>query len=313
VNTSGKEAKISPESFVRLWHPIDSAPDAVLAWRSFLIEHEITQPFKQAYREVYILTDAERTTQTYSNRFAAHIIRQHQFQALCDARGWTYRLMGNFDSHNIPTRYLPGHDISVEFWVDAAGGGDDHDLSPSGIFLHVATDQVRFCRGRGGAPIPLSELPPIVFSEIMRDVDLFVGVASVGNDPTWQDGGPDGRYLDYWQTYSFGDLSETAKTRRAVLETLLPRLTKLRDKWSLEEKFLIIRGSLRTYKIHLGSGNILMEPNGQYLCIVPDRSPRSHLFLPFDGDSTLSIILSKAMMLADDAKISDETIVRQIR
>jgi len=33
-------------------------------------------------------------------------------------------------------------------------------------------------------------------------------------------------------------------------------------------------GDLRTYKIHLGSGNVLMEPNGQYLCIVPTRGAR---------------------------------------
>src|SRR5205823_2781947 len=101
------------------------------------------------------------------------------------------------------------------------------------------------------APLTLEQVPPLVFSEILRDVDLFVGVASVGNDPTWQDGGPGGRFRQYWHDYSFGELSETAKTRKAVLETLLPRLTKLKGRWTLEEKFLIVRGSMRTYKIHL--------------------------------------------------------------
>jgi hypothetical protein len=28
----------------------------------------------------------------------------------------------------------------------------------------------------------------------------------------------------------------------------------------------VVKGELRTYRIHLGSGNILMEPNDQYLC-----------------------------------------------
>ena len=45
--------------------------------------------FQQAHREVYLLTGAEQTTGVYSNRFAAHIIRQHQFNALCVARGGT--------------------------------------------------------------------------------------------------------------------------------------------------------------------------------------------------------------------------------
>ena len=102
----------------------------------------------------------------------------------------------------------------------------------------------------------------------MRDVDLFVGVASLGNDPNWADGGPQGRFRNYWQEYSFGDLTETAKTRAEVLARLLPRL-KIAGRCSLDGKFLIVRGDRRTYKIHLGSGNILMEPNDQYLCIVP--------------------------------------------
>jgi hypothetical protein len=80
------------------------------------------------------------------------------------------------------------------------------------------------------------------------------------------------------------------------------------------EKFLVVRGDLRKYKIHLGSGNILMEPNDQYLCIVRDPRDRStDVFLPFEGDTTLSLILSKAFMLADDEKIEDQSIVRQIK
>ena len=39
---------------------------------------------------------------------------------------------------------------------------------------------------------------------------------------------------------------------------------------------------------------------------------KEELFLPFEGDHMMSIILSKALLLADDRKIKDETIVRQI-
>ena len=158
-------------------------------------------------------------------------------------------------------------------------------------------------------------VPRVVLSEVMRDVDLFVGVCSVGNDPSWQDNGAE-RHAGYWQHYSFGDLSETAKTRGAVLERLLPRLA-IAGRSSIDGKFLVVRGDLRTYKIHLGSGNILMEPNDQYLCIVPGRGKHAGpnaegIFLPFEGDSMLSIILSKALLLANDKTIKDPTITRQI-
>jgi hypothetical protein len=57
---------LDDSTHVRLWHPMQEEPGEVLAWRDWLAELEIRQPFKQAHREVYLLTDAERTTRTYS-------------------------------------------------------------------------------------------------------------------------------------------------------------------------------------------------------------------------------------------------------
>ena len=324
------------DSVVRLWHPVEAPQEEVLSWRRFVEENQIRQPFKQAHREVYLLTDAERRTNTYSNRFAAHIVRQHQFHALCGQRNWRNRLRlfvdGEFPP---PTKHLPQYGMRAEFWVQEAG----EETLDSGAFVYLATDQVRFYRAdaaqitsnpQGGGfsmtsatpdqePIAIEQVPPLVLSEVLRDCDLFVGVSSVGNNPAWNDGGP-GEFRDYWQTYSFGNLSETAQTRRDLLSRLVPRL-KIAERCSLSDRFLVVRGNIRTYKIHLGSGNILMEPNDQYLCIVPSSSGSiagtksaglSGVFLPFEGDRTLSIILSKAFLLAADDAITDTTITRQI-
>ena len=160
---------------------------------------------------------------------------------------------------------------------------------------------------------PLADIPPLVFTEAMRDVDLFVGVASVGNDPTWRDRGPE-PVRRYWEDYAFGELTASAQARRAVLERLLPRLA-IAPRCALEDRFLVVRGDLRTYRIHLGSGNTLMEPNNQYLCIVPSRTTddaAGGVFLPFEGDAQLAVILSKALLLAADRAIADPTITRQI-
>lgn len=315
------------------------APEIVLEWRAWLAEHEIRQPFKQAHREVYLQTDAERATGTYSNRFAAHIIRQHQFNTLCAARGWRNKLRLMVDDVYPPaTRLLPRWGLRAEFWVEGVGQDYGTDTNATGTYLYLSTDQVRFYpldapehfahAGGGGyrrwdhgpvapaQPLPLEQIPPLVFSEVMRDVDLFVSVASVANDPTWADGGPQGRYRDYWTHWAFGELSETAKTRRQVLESVLPQL-RIAARCRLADRFLVVRGDLRTYKIHLGSGNVLMEPNDQYLCIVPAQGaaagPAGRIFLPFEGDGILAVILSKAFLLADDKKIADPTILSQIR
>ncbi|TGE08120.1 DUF4132 domain-containing protein [Hymenobacter fodinae] len=299
---------------VQLWHPVLSTTDEVLAWRTLLDEKQLRQPLKQAYREVYLLTPPEENTRTYSNRMAAHVLRQHQFSSLAKLRGWRYSLMGAYDKgyeSDSATLELPAHGLQAQFWVSEVNA--DNAWNDTGIWHYVSTDQVRFVTNHG--PVPLPEVPPLVFSEVMRDVDLFVGVASVGNDPLWRDNGGLPAYRNYWENYSFGELGEVAKTRKLALERLVPRL-KIGKVSEIKDRFLVVRGKLRTYKIHLGSGNILMEPNDQYLCIVPDRSAKttsSDVFLPFEGDAVLSIILSKALLLMDDDNITDETITRQIK
>jgi hypothetical protein len=313
-DVTGHPIERSPGLTVTLWHPLHAAASHVLDWRERLAALGLSQPFKQAHREVYVVTDAERQTSIYSNRFAAHVLRQHQFKALCDQRGWRYHLMGDWDSHNTPTRTLPGRRLSVEYWVEMI---PDAETAASGVYALISTDQVRFVSPES-EPIPVADVPPLVFSELMRDVDLFVGVASVGNDPNWVDGGPEGRFQAYWNDYAFGTLGESGKTRAEALATLLPQLA-IAGQCELEDRFLVVHGKLRSYRIHLGSANIQMEPNNQYLCIVPGRSrserpkPAEALVLPFEGDNVLSIILSKAFLLAADDKIIDPTILGQIK
>ncbi len=337
VDKSGREMNFYDDTRVELWHPLHSATEEILGWREFLNANVIRQPFKQAHREIYLLTDAERNTRVYSNRFAAHIIKQHQFNALCAARGWKSSLWIMADMEVPPaSRVIKAHNLYAEFWTEPIGENYETDASGSGAYLFLTTDQVRFYpinaaehwrrafppgyrdadAERHFEPLPLEQIPPLVLSEIMRDVDLFVGVCSIGNDPNWMDGGNTTRYGEYWRDYSFGDLSESAKTRRDVLEKLIPRL-KIGSRCEIGEKFLYVRGDIRTYKIHLGSGNILMSPNDQYLCIVAsaigEKTGQEKVFLPFEGDRTLAIILSKAFLLAEDKKITDSTITRQLK
>ncbi|MEG1039529.1 MAG: DUF4132 domain-containing protein [Pseudomonas sp.] len=314
----GRRVNFSSTAEVSLWHPIGRTTEEILAWRERIESLQITQPFKQAHREVYLLTEAERQTATYSNRFAAHILRQHQFHTLAIGRGWrnTLRLMVDAD-YPPATRELPGYGLRAEFWIDGVGDNYGVDTNDTGTFLHLSSDQLRFYASDAeeDAGLPLEQVPALVLSEVMRDVDLFVGVASLANDPQWIDSGPEGRLRDYWQAHSFPELGVSAQIRKQLLEKLLPRMSRLKNKWALHGRFLEVTGKLRTYKIHLGSANILMQPNDQYLCIVPDAKARTQAtpeYLPFEGDALLSIILSKALLLIDDDKISDPTITDQL-
>ena len=105
-----------------------------------------------------------------------------------------------------------------------------------------------------------------------------------------------------------------ASNRGNLLERFIPRLA-IKDRCPLDGRFLVVRGERATYRIHLGSGNVLMEAGSRYLCIVEGAATKAtsrKLPLPFEGDHKLSLTLSKTFLLADDRKIKDETILRQL-
>lgn len=315
---------------IRLWHPMMSPVGEVEAWRLRLEELRVTQPFAQAWREVYALTDAERATATYSNRWAAHILKQQQAMNLARLNGWTVTGRVWFDTANDQPwhLHLPEHGLVAEYWVEGAGG-DDPQTTDSGAYAYINTDRVTFFRAISGAadsargpstgdPLPLAGIQPVVFSEVMRACDLFTAVASIAADPTWLDRGQEAQHPSqwgqaadtYWRNVNTGDLVESGKRRHAMLAQIVPRLA-IANKLTLSDKALVVRGTRHTYEIYLGSG--AASQNGRHICIVPKNSAMADkVWLPFEGDRTLSIIISKAVLLAADDTITDPVILGQI-
>ncbi|WP_433131462.1 DUF4132 domain-containing protein [Micromonospora sp. CA-240977] len=305
-----RQGRAIPDNLVRLWHPARATTDEVLAWREHVLAIGLTQPFKQAFREVYLLTPAEERTHAYSNRFAAHILRYRQANALMRARGWQAGYLGTWDGgyESEATKPFGGGTWRASFHHQLVENADERRYDVE----FCSTDQVRFARRDGVAwqPTPVVDVPPLVFSEAMRDVDLFVGVTSIATDPEWADRGED-RFHAYWRSTASAALSQSAEVRRDALARLLPRLT-IADRLHLGDRYLQVRGNVRDYRIHLGSGNILMAPDDVYLCVVAGRDRTGRLHLPFDDDPMLSTILSKAIMLAADDTITDPTVFRQL-
>ena len=217
------------------------------------------------------------------------------------ARGWRNKLRLMVDDEYPPaTLDLPHWGLRAEFWIEGAGDDYGTDTNETGAYLYLTTDQVRFYRWTRRKTPPTRPAAAIGAGVATTQ---GTGRTTMPSDPAGADpaarllGGParcrplrrrrqrrqrshlagrrpGGRYRDYWQSYSFGDLSATAETARAAPRAPDPAAD---DRRPLRRRGALprVRGDLRTYKIHLGSGNILMEPNDQYLCIVPSRGGRS--------------------------------------
>ncbi len=309
-----------------LWHPLDSTGAERADWRKRLADLGIAQPFRQVWRETYALTPAEAETRTYSNRFAGHVLRQHQMMALATAQGWSVRHLVGYDTANdMPAHLrLPDFGLQVEFRMQPAGA--DCPVSDGGAYRLVVTDRILFHRlypaarfGRGTA-VGREEVPPHLLSEILCDADLFTSVASIGLDPGWQDAGPDApppgawrQQADaYWNWAQGAELSATAETCRLMLAALLPGMD-LGRVATLEDRYLVVTGRRGRYRIHLGSVAVHAISRDRHLCIVRDRNNAPAPGLRLDGDEILSIILSKAMLLARDDRITDPAILKQMQ
>jgi Domain of unknown function (DUF4132) len=347
---------VAPDTTVRPWHPIVASPSEVEAWREWLLDRHIRQPFKQAFREVYRLAPQEAEGGS-SGRFAGHVLHYPQASALMSARRWNANQLGFWDGgvDAVAKRAFESHGIRAEFdhqlardeasiarevqerearreratpapvdieelvarLVEAARR---HSEQPTGTgyedVRYCRSGEVRFFRAEdreSDEPLPLHQVPADVFSEAMRDVDLFVSVSSVAIDWLWRDL-DEPRISIYRDLSAFAILPESAQTRRDVLRRLIPH-SRIADRCTFEERYLRVRGDRRAYRIHLGSAQVLMEPNDEHLFISLPKGPAAAevngIFMPFE-DTLLGHVLAKAFLLADDARIRDETIRRQI-
>ncbi|SEF89574.1 protein of unknown function [Actinacidiphila yanglinensis] len=271
-------------------HPLDLVARGVLAaWQREIVARRIRQPVKQVFREWYRLTGAERESGTWSARFAGRTVDGPVASRLLAARGWR---VSPGEGQTFATRRLGGCHAVLRF--DELG----HFLA-EGPAVTGPTGFVDAVGGPGhrrtlGAAVPLAEVPALALSEAMRDVDLVVSVAA--REP------------------AAASPSESAASARAALLAALVADLGL-DRVTVDGRFARVRGTRADYRVHLGSGSVHVEPGG-HLCIVPaglTREPHRDLFLPFaDDDAPTSVILSKVLLLADDARLTDADILRQI-
>jgi Domain of unknown function (DUF4132) len=308
LTSTGSVAPLPDDGEARLWHPVSARPDEVGAWRDLFLGWQMPQTVRQAFREVYMPTMEDLHTRDYSTRLAGHVFRQKEARTLMKGRDWT-AVPASARDDGIASREFAAAGLRAELYFDPASD----DISDSGLYDYVVSGQIRFCTLDSGATVPLAEVPPLVFTEAMRDADLFLGTTSIGADPEWLDHGGRRQFGGvYWHRFGFGELNSSAEIRREVLQRLLPGLT-IMDRCTLMERFLHVRGDVRTYRIHLNSGNILMSPNNRYLRIVTARHPQmAKVVLPFDDDRVLTAILSKAFLLAADTELTDPSVTRQI-
>lgn len=276
IDAKGKKTLIKEGEKLKVAHAYDLYKSG--KWSDYqkdVFKRGIVQPFKQIFRELY-LPNEDEIRMGESLRYAGHQLQGSKLFALMKARGWISGGETIYYNHNVYAKLF---------------GIADY-FSPSDIGEPVL-ELVRFYDVKTGQIVLIKDVPPIMFSEIMRDIDLFVSVAYVGGvDPE-------------------ASLS-TVEMRGAIVKELLD-IMKIKNA-VVEERFVKIRGKYGDYHVHLGSGTVQMIGKGSINILAVHSDNRGKLFLPFvDEDPKTAEIVSKILLLSKDDEIKDATIVNQIK
>lgn len=280
MDWSGALMEIAPDKRVLIAHPFDLYKEG--HWHEYqklLFEKQIRQPFKQVFRELYVKLEEELDKET-SLMFAGNQIQPQKTVGALRSRRWVadYEdgLQKIYYKENIVARIYAMAD-----W-----------FSPSDVEAPTLEYVVFFDR-KTFRPLKIREIPDVIYSEVMRDVDLAVSVAHAGG-------------VDPETSHS------TVEMRRVIVECNL-ELFRIKNV-HLEGNHAVIDGKLGRYTVHLGSG-VVHQMGNSMLYVVPVHSQhRGRIFLPFiDDDPKTAEIMSKILLFAEDNKIKDPSILSQIR
>ena len=188
------------------------------------------------------------------------------------------------------------HRLSAEVgWFSDVPGTEFADNGIEELIL----DTVQFFSRDKYELIPLIDVPPVVLSETMRDIDI-ASLESIMHEA------------------SFEVSHSIVETRIAAAREMLSILSI--ENVSFQAEYAQITGSMGTYLVHMGTGAVykhgMMKLNqGMMKLDVPsaNRGTINRVFLPFEdcGSQTVGI-LSKIILFANDKKIKDINLIEQI-
>lgn len=161
---------------IRLWNPATAPEDERTLWR--LSEAaKLKQPFKQIDRETY-RPMPEESGRTSLKRYSGLTLIQKRLAALCGERGWKFSSIGDWESEFAgPKLHVEESDLSIGLDLDEEAtqalrrSSDDH-----GPWVHLVSRDVRFSRASDDMPLRIEEVDLRIFSEALRDIDLFATV-----------------------------------------------------------------------------------------------------------------------------------------
>ena len=275
-----KSVAVKDDSLLKIAHCFDLFESGEWAtYQKDIFDRELKQPFKQVFRELYVKTVDEKGRDK-SLRYTGHQVQPAKTVALLKTRRWI------IDGQEGLEKVYYKENIIAKIYALADW------FSPTDIEAPTL-EEVQFFDRKTFKPILINDVPDLIFTEVMRDLDLVVSVAHIGD-------------VDPEASHS------TIEMRKAIIEFNC-KLFKLKNV-TFTENHALIKGERAEYSIHLGSG-LIHQKAGSAINVLPVHSQhRGRVFLPFiDDDPKTAEIMAKVLLFAQDNKIKDVFILEQIK
>lgn len=264
----------------KLAHPVALKEQGTLRnAMKFIIAGDIKQPFKQVFREIYLMSDGEREAIEVF-RYKGFNVDLKKAVAALKTRGW-----GVSEDIGLRKVYYRNNTVSAifrefDYYYIYDFADENREL-----------ESIMFFDRRDSHVMNVKDVSHIVFSETLRDVDLMIAISANS-------------------VYDYELAMSTFEMRRAMIESIIDILG-IKNVSFLKEN-VKIEGSLGTYVVNIRTGLTFKEGKGNLLIKTIDNYDKPIALDFIDEDPMTADIVTKVLLLSDDKTIKDPAILKEI-
>ncbi|GEK35121.1 DUF4132 domain-containing protein [Kurthia sibirica] len=137
------------------------------SWQEKLTSNHVKQPFQQVFRALYFVEEKKQLVDECS-RFAKQQIQPIKAKFLLESRGWMV------NQEDEMTKFFAGEEVNAILETI-----DSWHMMESGDIMTLVN--IRFCLSTSPNQLMLNAVPPIIYSETIRDLTAMLDVSVIEN------------------------------------------------------------------------------------------------------------------------------------
>ena len=187
IDPAGDEISLEENSKIGIVHPLSLTDEILNHWKNFLLDVALTPIFPQLERKIFELKIADKNLKISKNYYGIKV-NAFTFIGTLDKKGWSRGSV--VDAGVIDSYYKKFPEAGITAIIEQIGAlSVSYFENPAelGDLIFIKKDVKKFSNQLYNEPnnendprlIPFSELPPIIYSEVISDLEILKTSATV--------------------------------------------------------------------------------------------------------------------------------------